>query len=287
MLARAVLMQLRAALLTVLVGCAPDAGIEDSIDASFLPDGKSDAFGIEDWSPDGAAVLTLLTTASETTLRDDVGLSQRAVDGILVQRTAIGGTFEDLAQVDAAKWIGPVTFAHLVTYVTEHKLFKTALRVPLVLEGGVPITTYNDLAHANGHPGFAAYTYIDGTVPYNTKASAYEVRLAALEAASGVTIDPYMMRYASSLDAYGATCFVGVGGDVPDLAASEFDGMMGDMYSVWAMRVGTEWWSEDADPAMVYGSAWTQWDTSSPSVLMFTSNNDDGTAGPEIVPPCR
>jgi hypothetical protein len=277
-----------------LVGCMGAEGVDDPADASFLSEGKGDAFGIEDWSPDGAAVLKLVSTASESKLRDDVGLSQRAVDGILAQRTAIGGTFDDLRQLDDAKYIGTTSFKRLLTYVTEHKLFKTALRIPLVLDDGgsgitKPLTDYNQLAHAFGKTGFAKYTFIDGTVPYGDKATSYEMRLADLAAAAGVTIDGEMMRYASQLADYGDVCYVGNGADVPELAQGQSDDLMGDMYSLWAWRFGTEEWMYDDtyDPADEFGAYWTNYDTTSDTVLMFTSNNDDGDASSEDVPPCR
>jgi hypothetical protein len=98
-----------------------------------------------------------------------------------------------------------------------------------------------------------------------------------------------MMRYASSLDEYGDVCYIGAGADVPDLVAGQYDDLMGDMYSLWGWRFGSETWSYDTtyDPAQEFGSDWTSYDTSSNDVLMFTSNNDDGTASPESVPPCR
>src|SRR5690242_16666994 len=87
-----------------LLGCTGDGGVEDGADDSFQSGGKSDAFGVEDWSPDGAAVLALVTSADAATLHDEVGLSTRAASSIVAQRTKIGGTYSNLAELDAAKW---------------------------------------------------------------------------------------------------------------------------------------------------------------------------------------
>jgi hypothetical protein len=279
-------------LAVALVGCAADKGIEDPKEASFLSGGKGDAFGIEDWSPDGAAVLKLVSTATEDALLDDVGLSQRAVDGILAQRAAVGGVFEDLAQLDDAAWIGPATFEHMRQYVTEKKLFKTALRIPLVLDDGSgtkPISEYNQIAYAFGHTGFAKYTFIDGSVSYGTKAESYDMRLQALALAAGVTIDGEMMRYAASLDEYGDVCFLGDPADVPELTAGQYDDLMSDMYSMWAWRAGTASYVEDPtlDPAQEY-PGWAGHDAASRTVLMWTTADDDGDfLHSEVVPPCR
>jgi hypothetical protein len=281
-------------LAVALLGCAGDKGIEDPKDASFLAGGKGDAFGIEDWSPDGAAVLNLATTASVDTLVDDVGLTQRAADGIIAQRAAVGGVFEDLAQLDDADWVGPASFEHMRQYVTDKKLFKTALRIPLVIDdgsgtSGKPISEYNQLAYSFGHTGFAKYTFIDGSVGYGAKAESYDMRLQALAAAAGVTIDGEMLRYAATLDEYGDVCFIGDPADVPELTAGQYDDLMGDMYSMWAWRAGTASYVEDPtlDPAQEY-DGWAGYDTASRTVLMWTTADDDGDfLHSEVVPPCR
>src|SRR5262245_22370296 len=62
-----------------LVGCADEPDVEDGENAVFLTDdAKADGFGVEDWSPDGMAVLKLVSTTSAAKLENDVGLSARA-----------------------------------------------------------------------------------------------------------------------------------------------------------------------------------------------------------------
>ncbi|HEY5948313.1 MAG TPA: hypothetical protein VIV40_22605, partial [Kofleriaceae bacterium] len=116
--------------ISVLGACATSPEIEDPENDDFLTEeSKADAFGVEDWSPDGAAVLELVSKSTTTTLRDKVGLSSRVAKSIVAQRSAMGGTYDDLAQLDSAKYVGKTVFAALLDYVTEHHLFKTALRI--------------------------------------------------------------------------------------------------------------------------------------------------------------
>src|SRR6185503_19249726 len=121
-----------------LVGCAADdaADIEDGADDVFLTDdAKADAFGVEDWSPDGAAVLKLVTTATEDKLDDDVGLSAQVAGKIVDARDALPGKkFTDLAELDAVPYVGSTVFKQLLKYVTIKHLYKTSLRVPLLVE---------------------------------------------------------------------------------------------------------------------------------------------------------
>src|SRR5436190_23666541 len=120
-----------------LVGCAADeADIEDGENDVFLTeDAKADAFGVEDWSPDGAAVLRLVSSASEDKLDDDVGLSARVAKSIVAARKTLPDKkFTDLAQLDDAPYVGSTVFKQLLRYAAEKHLFKTSLRVPLLVE---------------------------------------------------------------------------------------------------------------------------------------------------------
>src|SRR6476646_9631291 len=72
---------------SVLAACSETPAIEDGEnDEFFTGDAKADAFGVEDWSPDGAAGLTLASSMSAAKLEDDVGLSARVAKAIVTQR---------------------------------------------------------------------------------------------------------------------------------------------------------------------------------------------------------
>ena len=283
-----------------LLGCAADGDIEDPIDDVFMTeDAKADAFGVEDWSPDGAAVLRLVSTASQTKLHDDVGLSTRVAKAIVTKRGQLGGEYEDLADLDAAPYVGKTVFNQLLRYVAGKKLFKTALRIPLVVDDGygnlMSLTSFNDEARTAGKQAFARYTFVNDSTDYSAKADSYDMRLQAIATALSITIDGELVRYASSVEDYNVgtqrVCFIGDPLEVADVSASQSDSLMGDMYSVWAWRYkSTKWtYGEDEDGGdESLGSDWTNWNSASNSVLIMATNTDSGDEPiAAVVPPCR
>lgn len=283
---------------SILSGCSTDAGVEDAERDVFLTeDAKADAFGVEDWSPDGRAVLKLVSSASRAKLEDDVGLSERVAKEIVAHRTTLtGGAYHDLAELDAARYVGITVFRRLLRYAAENKLFATAIRIPLVVDGSerVSITSYNDEARAAGVTGFARYTFVDVTTDYTAKMRAYDERLQELATRAGIAIDGEMMRYASTVEEYTVgslkPCFIGDALDVPDITTSQFDSLMGDMYSLWGYRYKTtKWVYEDGDEAdYEFGQTWKDWDVASTSILLMSTNTDDGDLpNVDIIGPCR
>ena len=278
-----------------------NGGVEDAADDVFLTeDAKADAFGVEDWSPDGAAVLRLVSTASVSKLDNDVGLSNQVARSIVAKRNTLPGKkFDDLAQLDAATYVGTTVFNRLLEYVTDKKLFKTAIRIPLVIDDGYgnlkSISSFNDEARAAGKQGFARYTFVDTSSDYGAKADSYDARLQALATAANITIEGELVRYASKLTDYNAgtnkVCYIGDPKKVADVPSSLGDSLMGDMYSQWGWRYkNTKWLYDDADNFGDdgFGTEWDDWSTSSESVLIMSTNTDSGDE-PEadIIPPCR
>jgi hypothetical protein len=284
-----------------LIGCAGAPDIEDPEDDVFLSeDAKADAFGVEDWSPDGAAVLQLVSTASASKLHDDVGLSSRVAKAIIDQRDALGGTYKDLADLDDAKFVGKTVFQGLLRFVTEHHLFKTALRIPLSVDDGngklTPIASFNEAAKTAHVTGFARYTFVDVDTKFSDKMDTYDKRLQDLATKAHITIPGEMVRFASSLSDYEVgsqhVCFLGDPKEVADVSSSQSDSMMGDMYVVWGWRYKrTKTLDDSLDPSdadSFFGEDWTKWNTSSNSVLLMTTNSDGGDdPGPSVIGPCR
>ena len=286
------------ALSSLLGACASDPPVEDGQDDEFLTeDAKADAFGVEDWSPDGAAVLKVVSNFSRTKLEDEVGLSARVAKSIVTHRTTLTGSeYHDLAELDAAGYVGVTVFKRLLRYAADEKLFKTAIRIPLVVEGSnaVSITTFNAKAHAVGLTGFAKYTFVDRTTDYSAKASSYDTRLQQLATRANITIDGEMKMYASTVSEYAVgslkPCFIGDPTEVTDIPGAQGDGLMGDMYSQWGGRYkATKWIYDDQDEAeMNFGADWDNWSTTSKSVLIMSTNTDSGDE-PEadVIGPCR
>jgi hypothetical protein len=279
-----------------LLGCSMDADVEDGRDDVFLTDdAKADAFGVEDWSPDGAAVLKLVSTASRDKLDDDVGLSSRAAAAILTQRGDLGGTFQDLADLDATPYIGKASFNQLLRYVTEHHLYKTSLRVPLLVENDAQmltsITTYNAAAHSAGLTGFARYTFVDTNTDFDAKMTSYNDRLMEVATKANITIDGEMFMYAYSYSDFTLgsqhICYIGNGDEVGDLLAAQAGVMVGEMYNIWAWRHGERKFTED-DGDDQYGDEFNDYDTDSDDVLVVYSNSDGGdTSSTDTIPRCR
>ena len=280
-----------------LLGCATDADIEDSQNDTFLTDdAKADAFGVEDWSPDGAAVLQLVSTASQSKLDNDVGLSEKVAKAIIKKRGELGGKFEDLADLDAAPYVGKTVFTQLLRYCTEHHLYKTALRVPLLVEDSngdtkTPITSYNTAAHNAGVTAFARYTFVDKDTKFDEKMSSYNQRLQDLATKAHITIDGEMLMYAYSYSDFSSgsqhICYIGDGNEVADVAGAQAGVMVGEMYSIWAWRHKTRKFMQDEGEDQ-YGDDFAHYDTHSDDVLMIYTNDDDGThIASDVIPRCR
>ena len=286
-----------AVMASLLVGCT-DSAVEDGENDEFMTDDqKADGFGVEDWSPDGAAVLKLVTSASASKLEDDVGLSARVAKAIVAQRnTLTGKKYTDLAQLDDAKYVGTTVFKQLLKYAADEHLFKTALRIPLVVEGStrVSITTYNDEARTAGVSGFAKYTFVDATTDYTAKMATYDQRLQAIATKLHIDIDGEMSAYASSVNDYAVgslkPCFIGDPLDVADVTSSQGDNLMGDMYSLWGWKYKAKKWIYDdqSEADMNFGSDWTGFSKTGKSVLLMATNTDSGDEPiADVIPPCR
>jgi hypothetical protein len=109
-----------------LAGCTL-AGLDEA-----ASDGRDDGFDVAGGGKaDGgltagqvAAVLALVNRASLAELDDEAGLDRRAAAGIVAHRDGadrIAGTadddpFDDLAELDAVPWVGPVALARLLDH---------------------------------------------------------------------------------------------------------------------------------------------------------------------------
>jgi len=281
------------------VGCADQPAIEDGEDDVFLTEeAKADAFGVEDWSPDGMAVLKLTSEFSAAKLENEVGLSERAAKAIVTQRkTLADAKYRDLRELDDAKFVGITVFRRLLKFAAEEKLFRTAIRIPLVVTGSsnVSITSFNDEARAAGLTAFARYTFVDATTDYSAKAASYDKRLEELAAKTGITIDGEMLMFASTVSEYTAgsitPCYIGDPLEVADVPASQGDSLMGDMYTQWAWRFKTKKFFPDdqfEEADLDLGDEWKNWDTKSTSVLIESTNTDSGDEPePDVIPACR
>jgi hypothetical protein len=101
--------------------CVADEDIDDPIDESFLNDGKEDAFGIHDGSPEAYGVLQLVNTTDRAVLRDKVHLTENATKAILDYRKREGidtwfNPFDSLKELDDIAYVGASAFGKLRAY---------------------------------------------------------------------------------------------------------------------------------------------------------------------------
>ena len=103
-----------------------DDGAEDGANDTFLAaDGKADNPNLRLGETTVCALLKLAGDGDSATLRTQVHLSKRAVDGIIAHRDGadrLAGTsddewFETLGELDAIPYVGPATFKRMVDYV--------------------------------------------------------------------------------------------------------------------------------------------------------------------------
>lgn len=163
------------ALALSFVACAPDSGIEDDENDSFMTDGKADG-GIAEGSPEALAILDLVNSASQTTLVGSVGLSQAVATNIVAHRLGDDGAvgtddddpFDTLAELDAVPLVGAAVFAAL----REHAAAGCGGAAPpeKVDLGGVFVTDgfpWGRLEHPVG-PRAQSMHFLPGAVPHGT-----------------------------------------------------------------------------------------------------------------------
>lgn len=92
-------------------GCV-DAVDGDRRDDSFSMDGKADAFGIVEGSPEALGVLAVVNGSTEAQLRSDVGLSRLAAGNIADH----GQPVRTLAELDDVPFVGSIAFHKLLEY---------------------------------------------------------------------------------------------------------------------------------------------------------------------------
>jgi len=100
------------------LGEAPPSGEEEA--------SATDTSSIVDGSPEGVGLLALLNDEATTftVLDDEVPLDRRAAENLVAHRdgpdgvfgTADDDLFDDVAEVDGVKWVGPAALDQLLTY---------------------------------------------------------------------------------------------------------------------------------------------------------------------------
>lgn len=117
---------------TLGLSACSDGGVDDA-DDDFLVGGKSDTSGIGEGSPEALGVLALVNQASENALDAEVGLDRRAAANIVDHRIGDDGRagskdddpFDDLAELDAISFVGPIAFEKLLAFAIDSGLVAT------------------------------------------------------------------------------------------------------------------------------------------------------------------
>lgn len=100
----------------------------DPRDEDVIVDGKSDAFGIAEGSPDALGVLDLVNEADRDMFRLEVRLAENAYTQILKHKAGPDGTngnaddvpFASLTELDAVPFVGLQAFDKLIAYARSH-----------------------------------------------------------------------------------------------------------------------------------------------------------------------
>jgi len=108
------------------VGCADSAVNDDPENESFVSDGKGDAAGIREGTPEAFGVLQLVNYAPYDRLHE-TGISASALRNIEAHRkgadklawTSDDNGFDDLKELDDVKYVGKATFEMLLEYAQD------------------------------------------------------------------------------------------------------------------------------------------------------------------------
>ena len=139
--------------LLVVVGCAAEGDDIDGASDRYIVDGKADTGGVQEGTPEAAAILHVASTWSRADLGGDVGLAAKAADNVLAYRsgddetagTADDEAFESLAELDAVPFMGPLAFGKLLAYAQANDLVGD---IPVV----TPVEDPFDPASCQGAP---------------------------------------------------------------------------------------------------------------------------------------
>jgi hypothetical protein len=115
-------------------GCMDSGEEEDGIDDSFVGDGKSDAFGIAEGSPEALGVLAIVRNATREQLDNDAMLSSNTAKAIVNHRQGgdrVDGTDDDnpidsLTELDKIPYVGPMAFELLLDFARANNAIPSA-----------------------------------------------------------------------------------------------------------------------------------------------------------------
>ncbi len=153
----------------ILVACdgADPPANADGIDDSFLGGGKSDGSQIAEDTPEALGVLALVNEGSFEVLDDEVGLDARAASNI-VEHREIPDPFDDLAELDAIPYVGPVALQRLLSYAESNGYFPDPQAPPdedTLTEGSKLARAVLDLVNT------ASFTVLDDDVALDRRAA--------------------------------------------------------------------------------------------------------------------
>ena len=140
-----------AAFCALAPACMTDAGVEDGADDAFLS-GKADG-GVDPGSPEALGVLALVNAPTTTagTLKAACHVTSRVDHNVITHRdgpdgvlgTADDDLFDTLAEVDAIKYIGPVTLNALVECARDHGLVTEGAHIDVVFSPQPSASSHN------------------------------------------------------------------------------------------------------------------------------------------------
>jgi 5'-nucleotidase len=150
----------------LVAACDKDSAPADSEDATFILEGKADGLGIEEGSAEACAVLKLASIGHKRLLDRSVKLDSRAAAHIQAYRNGPDETadtdddirYTSLAELDAVKWVGPVAFDKMLSFVRANPTWGCQ-EVP------VQLLSFNDFHGALDKPTGSGGAIVTGPSP--------------------------------------------------------------------------------------------------------------------------
>jgi hypothetical protein len=280
------------ALVAILFAAACSGGDEDyEIDGYVFgadAEGKEDSTvaGIRENSFKAMGVLNAAATLDVAGWKTVTGISTTLANKLVAAQSSNGWGRSGLPSLKALTKLGlsATAIGKLATYAQSHQLVPgTAIKIPVQDDNGAYLYTKNGDMREAHLPFFSKFMYLwDGGA--GTAQYAYFYHLG--ERASDRDIEAYPMTGAGIMAGDGSVdlCYTGDMLGVVSAVEAGTSALWTEMLMIWGWRAGTTTdvsnWDEQEMLDSMYDdddrAAWENYDTSSKTVLMATTQGDGG-----------
>ncbi len=269
----------------VAVGCSSSDGLEIEGEV-FDEDGKADTAGIRENTFDAFAVLNAAAKLDVADLRSVTGMTLAKARRLYDAQRSPGWGGTGLPSLKALRAVGVTApqLAKLLAYANSHDLRPSAaIKVPIMDDQNRYLTTFNgDMRNAD-LPLFSKYLYVwDG--PAAIAQYVYFDKLDDRAYEAGVEVEMYVGAGLSAGDGAGTLCYLGNPRRVTDTIEEGTSSIWSETMWIYGWRAGTlKVLADDVTEADMLElmdapdvQLWTDYDTTSASVMVSSSFTDDG-----------